>query len=215
MINSRIEIKDGYYSEVRKPMLSLVKGRPRRVLELGCATGQTMEYFSSQGAEVVVGIEACPEVAAIAASRQVGRVVVGDVESLNLDFESDSFDLLVAGHVLEHLVDPWKALGKLSRLLRKGGQIVGALPNVRHHSVVIPLVLNGKWEYQCSGIMDWTHLRFFSAETVATLLRGAGFNVEKIVPEFGGPKSRIVNAITFHIFADFLSYAVDFSAFRA
>jgi len=160
-----------------------------------------------------VGIEYSPEAAALAEARGVGRIIVGDIERLELDLEPCSFDLLIAGHVLEHLSDPWKVLKRLRGYLRPGGQFVGALPNVRHHSIVLPLVLKGKWQYEQSGVMDWTHLRFFSRGTALALVEEAGFKTDQIVPEFGG-KSRIANALTLNTFRDFLAFAYNLSAFR-
>jgi SAM-dependent methyltransferase len=194
-------------------MLSLVRGNPKRVLEVGCASGQTLSFMRERGAEHTVGIEYSPEAAAMAEARGVGRIIVGDVEHLDLDLEPASFDLLIAGHVLEHLADPWKILKKLRNLVKPGGQFVGALPNVRHYSIVLPLVIKGKWEYQPSGVMDWTHLRFFSRDTALAMVRDAGFETERIVPEFGR-KSQIANFMTLNAFGNFLAYAYNLSAFR-
>jgi SAM-dependent methyltransferase len=194
-------------------MLSLVRGNPKRVLELGCASGQTLSLMRERGAEHAVGIEYSPEAAAIAEARGVGRIIVGDVENMDLDLEPASFDLLIAGHVLEHLADPWKILKKLRTFVKPGGQFVCALPNVRHYSIVLPLVIHGKWEYQSSGVMDWTHLRFFSRDTALTMVREAGFEAERIVPEFGR-KSQIANFMTLNAFGNFLAYAYNLSAFR-
>jgi SAM-dependent methyltransferase len=194
-------------------MLSLVRGNPKRVLELGCASGQTLSLMRERGAEHTVGIEYSPEAAAIAEARGVGRIIVGDVEHMDLDLEPASFDLLIAGHVLEHLADPWEILKKLRTFVKPGGQFVCALPNVRHYSIVLPLVIHGKWEYQSSGVMDWTHLRFFSRDTALTMVREAGFEAERIVPEFGR-KSQIANFMTLNAFGNFLAYAYNLSAFR-
>jgi|SRR5450432_379578 SAM-dependent methyltransferase len=213
MINDRVLPDGEYYSELRMPMISLITNVPKRVLEVGCASGQTLAYLRDRGAEYTVGIERSAEVAALAQARSLNQVVVGDIETLDLDFEHASFDLLIVGHVLEHLADPWKALRRLRPLLKCQGQLVGALPNVRHHSVVFPLLLSGKWEYQSSGVMDWTHLRFFSRRTAVDLLEGAGFEVNRIVPDFGY-KSRMANSLTCNVFQEFLAYAYNFSALK-
>lgn len=213
MINSRVPAAGEYFQELRGTMLSLVKGTPKRVLEIGCASGQTLAWFRERGAEQAVGVEYSREAAAMAEARGIGRIIVGDIERMDLDLEPASFDLLIAGHVLEHLADPWKTLRKLRDYLRPGGQLVGALPNVRHHSVVIPLLFKGQWEYQPSGIMDWTHLRFFSRQTALTLVKDAGFEIDRIVPEFGR-KSQIADFLTLHAFGDLLAYAFNLSAFR-
>lgn len=195
-------------------MLSLIPGTPKRVLEIGCASGQTLAYLKERGTELTVGVEYSSEVAERARSRGIDRVIVGDVENLDLDFDENMFDVILAGHVLEHLVNPWTVLGKLRALLKPGGRLVGALPNVRHHSVIFPLVFRGKWQYQDSGIMDRTHLRFFTKQAAEELLERSGFHVEQIVPELGGPKSITLNKLTFGVFIDFLCYAYNFSCVK-
>ena len=70
-------------------------------------------------------------------------------------------DCLVFGDVLEHLVDPWAVLARLARLVCDGGQILACIPNVQHYSVIVSL-LRGKWDYQDEGLLDRTHLRFFT-----------------------------------------------------
>ncbi|MGH9733893.1 MAG: class I SAM-dependent methyltransferase [Candidatus Acidiferrales bacterium] len=211
MINSRVP--EAYYQAVRLPMLSLIKGEPKRVLEVGCASGQTLNYMCERGAQFLVGIEYSPEIAALAQARGVARIIVGDVERLDLDLEPDSFDLVIAGHVLEHLADPWTVLRTLTGFLRPGGQVVAGLPNVRHQSVVLPLLFFGRWTYRPEGIMDWTHLRFFSRQTIGELMEAAGLTVDRIVPEFGR-KHRVANAVSFHVFRHFLAYAYNVSAFK-
>src|SRR5437868_5454693 len=114
-------------------MLSLITGTPKHVLEIGCASGQTLAYLKERGAELTVGVEYSPDVAERARNRGVDHVIVGDVETLDLNFEENTFDVILAGHVLEHLVDPWSVLRKLWKLLKPQGRLIGALPNVRHH----------------------------------------------------------------------------------
>ncbi len=211
MINS--EVSGAYYQAVRLPMLSLIRGEPTSVLEIGCASGQTLAYMRARGARHLVGVECSPQIARAAQARGVARIIAGDIERVDLDLEPNSFDLIIAGHVLEHLTDPWRALRKVTRFLRPGGQLVAGLPNVRHQSVLLPLLFCGRWKYQPEGIMDWTHLRFFSRQTIRELMGSAGLRVERIVPEFGR-KHRIANSISLHLFRDFLAYAYNVSAFK-
>lgn len=213
MINSRLQPHDVYYHELRTPLLALARGNPKRVLEVGCAAGRTLAYFKEQGAEFVAGIEIASEVAEIARARPgVDEILVGSIEQITLPYNEHTFDLVIAGHVLEHLVDPWSVLKKLHGLLKPGGQLIGALPNIRYHSVVLPLLFKGRWQYQQTGIMDWTHLRFFSYSTIQDLLTSTGFQVDAIVPEAGGPRANLANLLTLGFFRHFLSYAYNFSA---
>ena len=213
MINTQVSSTAKYFHQLRMPLVSLTKGNPAHILEIGCAAGQTLAYYKKNGAKYVAGIEISPQVADIARTHtEIDRVIVGNIESLDLDFPQQFFDLIVAGHVLEHLVDPWAVLRKLNLLLKPQGQLIGALPNIRHQSVILPLLASGKWQYKDSGIMDWTHLRFFSRSTISDLLTSTGFSIDTIVPEFAGPRSTFVNKLTLGTAKHFLAYAYNFSA---
>ena len=212
MINTKAEPCGDYYAELRLPMLSLVRGVPDRVLEIGCASGQHLHHLKEKGSGYTVGVELSPNVAERARQRSIDSIFCGNFEDTDFGLVDSSFDLVIVGHVLEHLRDPWQALRRIHRLLAPGGQLVGALPNVRHCSVVLPLLLKGTWKYSQSGIMDWTHLRFFSRSTILDLLQTTGFKIDAITGELGGKRSRLVNQLTFNLFRDHLSYAYNFSA---
>jgi len=215
MINNKLASDNIYYHELRMPLLSLARGKPNRVLEIGCAAGRSLSYFKQRGAEYVVGIEIASDVAALARTRnEIDEVLVGNIEEMELDYPENSFDLIIAGHVLEHLVDPWKVLKRLHALTKPGGQLIGALPNIRYHSVLFPLVFYGKWKYEQTGIMDWTHLRFFTHATIKDLLNSTGYTIDTIIPEAGGPRAMLANKLSFGFLQHFLSYAYNFSAIK-
>lgn len=216
MINTKLAPDRIYYHDLRTEMLSLVEGMPKRILEIGCASGHTLAYLKkSLGAEHLVGVEISSDVARLAAERpEINEVLVGNIEDLPLDYPENYFDLVIAGHVLEHLVDPWATLRKLVRHLRPGGQVVGAVPNIKHVSVTLPLLLYGRWEYRPTGIMDWTHLRFFTRATLIQLLVSANLRVKTISPEIQGPRATLANRMTLGTAADWLAYAYNFSALK-
>jgi SAM-dependent methyltransferase len=197
------------------PLLELIKSEPKKVLEIGCATGQTLQYVKSIGAELAVGVEIFPDVAEVANSHaEVDRIIVGNIEELELDYPEDYFDLIIAGFVIEHVADPWSVMKKIHCYLRPGGQLVGSLPNVRHFSVLTPLIFQGKWEYQDEGIMDWTHLRFFTKSTILDLLTSTGFQSTQICCEINARRYRFLNFLTLNLLRDFLGYAYNFSAIK-
>jgi SAM-dependent methyltransferase len=215
MLNVRVSADSGYFSELRMPLISLAQGTPKRVLEIGCASGQTLAYFKEHGAEWVVGVELSDEVAETARARsEVDQVLTGNVETMTLPFEEASFDLIITGHVLEHLTDPWAVLRELRTLLKPGGQLIGALPNIRNVRVVLPLLLVGRWRYEKSGLMDWTHLRFFTASTIVELLKSCEFEIAKIVPEFSSTRAGFFNRLTLGLMKNLFCYAYNFSAFK-
>jgi len=196
-------------------LLSLAKGNPARILEIGCGRGQSLLYFKQQrGAVYTAGVEYVEDVAAIAREEKgLDHVISGDVESLNLS-HLGKFDLIIAGHVLEHVKDPWAVTRRLQALLNPDGQFIGSLPNVRHIKVSLPLLVFGKWEYQEEGILDWTHTKFFTKDTIRELLSSSGFVIDKIVPEFA-PRAVFANRATLGAFQNLLAWTYNFSAFPA
>ena len=154
-------------------------GTDARVLELGPSSGHMSGVLRDQGCSVV-GIELDSE-AATAASRYCERVIVGDLDTIDVDAElgSDRFDVIVAADVLEHLKDPLAAVCKLRRFLTPDGFFVISLPNVAHGSVRLAL-LQGHFRYQRTGLLDETHLRFFTRETIIELLDSAKLYVAEM-----------------------------------
>ncbi|MBN2054760.1 class I SAM-dependent methyltransferase, partial [bacterium] len=135
-------------------------GRDRSVLELGCATGFLSRELAAQGCRVV-GVE-IDDAAALNAAPYCHAIHVGDaqrlVESTQL---GGPFQVVVMSDVLEHLVDPWTVLTSLKRHLAPGGRVLVSIPNVAFFKNRWNL-LRGCWEYSDLGLMDRTHLRFFS-----------------------------------------------------
>jgi 2-polyprenyl-3-methyl-5-hydroxy-6-metoxy-1,4-benzoquinol methylase len=144
-----------------------------RVLDVGCATGYLAAELSSRGCEVV-GIENDPASAA-RAERSCESVVVGSFESPEDRAQiPGTFDFVIFGDVLEHLVDPWEALRAAHGLLSPGGVAVVSLPNVAAWPVRLGL-LAGSFRYTDFGLMDRSHLRFFTRASAHELVESAGF----------------------------------------
>jgi O-antigen biosynthesis protein len=154
-------------------------GTNRRLLELGPATGHMSRLFRDRGCSVV-GIEVDPEMAALAA-QYCERIIVGDLDTLDLDGElgSDRFDVIVAADVLEHLKDPLAVLRRLRGFLAPDGFLVISLPNVAHGSVRLAL-LEGHFAYRSVGLLDETHLRFFTRESIDELLDEAELGLAEV-----------------------------------
>lgn len=178
----RTELRDNhipqYYGFSRPEVQALVPTAARRVLDVGCAAGLLGEALKARGVEEVCGIECDPEIAAHAAKR-LDKVIVGDVETLAEDLPANYFDCIVLADVLEHLRDPQTILEKLRTSLTEDGLIVASIPNVGHWSVLRGL-LEGRWQYEKAGILDRTHLRFFTRQTILHLFNEAGFRVESL-----------------------------------
>jgi len=167
-------------------MMVRLVGQNKRVLEVGCGKGFVSERLKQQGC-IVTGIELNEEHAK-RAERFCERLVVGNVESMKLDFKPNSFDVLLFGDVLEHLHNPEKVLRKLKASLNDNGLIVASIPNIGNWKIRLGLLL-GKFDYQDWGILDRTHLHFFTGKTARQLLEKAGYRIVKkeFVPSFPLP----------------------------
>lgn len=165
--------EDAALTAERLAVLRRLAGR-RRVLDVGCARGLLAAELARRGHEVV-GIEGDPRLAEEARAARLA-VVVGDAEDPDLWAALDGrFDAVVMAHVLEHLADPWQVLRLARERLAPGGAVVSLVPNVAAWRVRRDLFLHGRFEYVDSGILDRTHLRFFTLDTALALHRQAGF----------------------------------------
>ncbi len=172
-------IANDYYSKVRTELLALGSPPFGRCLDLGCGEGTTGEYLLSHGyASEVVGVE-CSKEATQEAKTKLSGVLNLDlnrpdhIDLLNLG----RFDTVVMGDILEHLVEPHALLSLVaSRILVGSGKAFISLPNVQSTEVLLPLV-QGEWEYKDSGILDATHLRFFTRRSAEQMIAAAGLEV--------------------------------------
>ena len=170
-----------YFDRVRAEILPLLPtGRVDRVLEIGCGGGDTLAYLQAQDrCRWTCGVEVFPA-AAEAARGRLDDVYEGNIEQIDLPVAPASLDVVLCLDVLEHLIDPWSTTSRLARLLKPGGVLIASIPNVRHFRVVMPLLFRGRWDYAQFGLMDRTHLRFFTKHSATQLLRQAGLRVDAV-----------------------------------
>jgi 2-polyprenyl-3-methyl-5-hydroxy-6-metoxy-1,4-benzoquinol methylase len=167
-----------YYGLLRPEVIAMIPEECFRVLDVGCGTGALGKGLKEKGTVEVCGIELSHS-AATEAARVLDRVIEGDVERIDIPFKEEYFDCIVCADVLEHLFDPWSVVGKLKRFLRRGGVIVASIPNVGFHRVIRALI-RGEWRYADSGVLDRSHLRFFTWEGMKALFEENGFTIEKV-----------------------------------
>ena len=169
-----------YYGHAKTKLVKMLPTLQGRFLEIGCGEGATLEYLKSAGASFVAGVDINEEAIAVAATRGLDLSLAADVEKNGLPFKECEFDALIMADVLEHLVEPWETLRRLSGYLKNDGYVLISIPNVRHYRVLRDLVLRDEWSYSESGILDSTHLRFFTLKEVEKLLRYAGLEIARL-----------------------------------
>lgn len=163
-------------------LLEMIERAPRRVLDVGCFCGGSGRYLKRRfGSCEVTGIEMLEQAAAVAAEAY-DRVIVGTLESVDFAAQGlapGSFDVIVAADVLEHLFNPWQALQRLKPLLAPGGVLYVSLPNARNLKLLSELG-RGRFDYAGHGILDVTHVRFFTRHTAVEMLEQTGFRVTDV-----------------------------------
>ena len=184
-----------YYDFARPEVVARVRPAGRRVLDVGCAAGAMGAAMLASGASEVVGIERHAPAAARARTR-LTAVYRYDLEALpELPYPDGYFDVLTFADVLEHLRDPAAVLRHLRRWLSDDGRIVCSIPNVRHESVLLPLLVEGRWDYAEAGILDRTHVRFFTVDSMVRLLAEAGFEPDGPVDAVRTPPSPALDRV--------------------
>jgi len=150
----------------------------KKVLDVGCATGYLAKQMKKNGCHIV-GIEIDEEAAKIARNF-CDEVIVCDVEEIKeLNYPNGFFDVTVYADILEHIKRPDLLLTKFKKYLAPNGYVVASIPNVARFSTRIGLLF-GKFKYEDAGIIDITHLRFFTLKTAKQLFKTTLYKIEKI-----------------------------------
>lgn len=178
-------------------MLELV-GSDRVVLDVGCASGYLAEALGKNGC-LVSGIE-YDEQEAEKARPFLQQLVVADLNQVDLaeQFPGSKFDVIVFGDVLEHLLNPAEVLKSSLGILADDGSVVISIPNVAHGSVRLAL-LQGRWKYTPTGLLDRTHIRFFTVETLLEMLHDAGLTATELRSTTADPLATEVSIDDAHL----------------
>lgn len=164
-----------YYRHLRREMLPFLPATYKKVLEVGCGSGAFISQLN-QDAEFW-GIELAPE-AAETARMHFYNVLIGAFEDVHTLLPQGYFDLIICNDVIEHLNDHEAFLDIIRQKLAPAGTLVASLPNIRYWEVVKELLFDADWCYRDAGILDRTHLRFFTAKSIRRWLFQHGFTIE-------------------------------------
>jgi len=213
-----------YYSNVNPDLLNSIPTNASGVIEIGCGEGALARVYRLRNPTCsYIGVE-LSDSAAKAANEILDEVLVCDVESPSthsqLDLLLDKYpcDTLVLGDVLEHLRNPWELLRNFYNRLGADGTCIACIPNVGHWSLVKKL-LEGRWDYADQGLLDITHLRFFTLDSAIEMFKQAGWVVVDAKPRILWPKETEVEVSKLSQYADQLGIekgklARDLSAFQ-
>ncbi|MBY0509212.1 MAG: class I SAM-dependent methyltransferase [Rhodospirillaceae bacterium] len=164
-------------------LLRFIPPAANHVIEIGCSSGALAREFKKiSPACNYLGVEVDPAYAELA-RRYCDSTLVLDVEQAGEDFwqANGNRDCWVFGDVLEHLKDPWAVLRKIRAVIPTHGTIVACVPNVQHWSIQARLAI-GSFDYQAEGLMDKTHLRWFTRASLIKLFSETGFTVTEGLP---------------------------------
>ena len=151
-----------------------------RILDVGCASGNLSGFLIRERGCSVVGVERDPAAAAAAAAKGLDtRVLDLDISSLARALHGERFDRIILADVLEHLLRPAEVLRAAAGLIGSRGQVLVSIPNISHVDVILAL-LHDRWEYRESGLLDRTHLRFFTEAGFRELAASAGLRVRSL-----------------------------------
>jgi 2-polyprenyl-3-methyl-5-hydroxy-6-metoxy-1,4-benzoquinol methylase len=204
------EKPERYYSLGRAEMLPFVPTASKRILEVGCGEASFGKQLKKDLGAEVWGIE-LNESAALEASKHLDKVVTGDASTLLEHLPPTYFDCVVFNDILEHMTDPFTLLRKTRRILSERGCIVCSLPNIRYAPVLFDLIFRKEWIYKEDGILDMTHYRFFTRNSIVRTLSNLGYSVTRIdgINPLKSWKYRLIILTSFGLLSDcrFLQYA--------
>jgi 2-polyprenyl-3-methyl-5-hydroxy-6-metoxy-1,4-benzoquinol methylase len=199
-------VPQDYYSYIRTDILADLPNhfKPATILDVGCGTGATTAYLKQFfDAEYIAGVEINHN-AAVKARESLDRVYEQSIESTDLKLPENTFDLILFLDVIEHLYDPWTVLTRVRRACSETGMIVLSIPNIQHWRAVLKIVLN-KWEYTQAGILDRTHIRFFTLHTIQDMVHRSSLTIERLHCSMG-PETKILNSMTLSLFRNILTF---------
>lgn len=183
-----------YFDRARREIGPRMPERVTRMLDIGCGAGATTAFVRSLRAVAWAGgVEIEPE-EALKANAHLDRLWTIDIaaEPFETAIEDGALDLILCLDVLEHLVDPWAVVRRLTPKLAAGGRLIVSVPNIRNWKFIWRLATRGDFRYRDAGLLDRTHLRFFTRETAAELATAGGLALVSIdgLPELAPPDAR-------------------------
>jgi 2-polyprenyl-3-methyl-5-hydroxy-6-metoxy-1,4-benzoquinol methylase len=166
----------GYYDNVREEMLKYLPENAKKILDIGCGNGAFASLVKQKNDAEVWGIELMEEEAKVAVD-VLDKVFVGNCEKHIGGLPENYFDVIYMNDVLEHLVDPYSVLETLKSKLAPNGVVISSIPNVRFFRTFSKVLFSKDWKYDEYGVMDKTHLRFFTGKSIKRMYEDLGYSI--------------------------------------
>jgi 2-polyprenyl-3-methyl-5-hydroxy-6-metoxy-1,4-benzoquinol methylase len=196
----------GYFKANRHEMLAFIPESSKRILEVGCGEGAFCRSLKRSDREIW-GVE----INATAAQKAVDvftYVLEGDFSTVYDQLPQHHFDCIIFNDVLEHIYSPWDTIKMVKSLLSSDGVLVTSIPNFRFMSnLIIEILYHGEFQYKVEGgILDDTHIRFFTSKSICRMFNEQGYEV--LIHEGINPdtrlKAKLFNLFTFGFLKDAL-----------
>ncbi len=198
------KVEIGYFKANRHEMLEFVPDNAKRILEVGCGEGAFSKALKREDREMW-GVEMIPA-AAQKAIEVFTFVLEGDFNSIYDQLPKNHFDCIIFNDVLEHLYSPWDTIQMLKSLLSEDGVLVSSIPNFRFMSnLIIEILYHAEFQYRVEGgILDDTHIRFFTSKSICRMFREQGYEIltHKGINPDTRLKFKLFNLFTFGFFKD-------------
>lgn len=192
-----------YYNNARHSVADQFPEKIKNILDIGCGQGAFLNLIKVKTGAETWGVEMVKEIGEKAKDK-VDKILIGQIEDLIDSIPDDYFDYITFNDVLEHLIEPTKVLEMVKPKLSKNGKIVASIPNVRFYSNLYALIFKKDWKYTNSGILDSTHMRFFTKKSMKRMFEDAGYKLTKQegINKTKSLKLRLFNLFTFYYFDD-------------
>jgi len=166
----------GYFSSARSEMVRFIPATAKRILDVGCGEGAFGSHLKEKLGAEVWGAELIQSAADVA-SQRLDNVICGDIVRQLAQLPNEYFDCVIFNDVIEHIVDPYSMLFEVKQKLTRNGVVVCSIPNVRYFRNLFNLVVRSEWRYEECGILDKTHLRFFTKKSISEMFKSLGYEV--------------------------------------
>lgn len=167
---------DDYYQNERPEMVAFLPKDAKTILDVGCSNGEFGAALKRKHSVEVWGIEPFESFGKLAI-KKLDKVFIASIEGALKELPDNFFDVIYFNDVLEHLIDPYSVLEQIKSKLKPDGIVISSIPNIRYFRTFSKLLFKGEWDYQDEGILDRTHVRFFTKKSIVKMYENAGYHI--------------------------------------